>query len=498
MSEMITLVDELSRCAVIFPPGGDLPIGGTIEVGHEIGGGGFGVVHAIDHVDGVPGARLVIKRHWANGTVTPEDNAAVLGALHRAIDSRWVSNSGRIGVDLEAIPFWVGMARWGNDRVVVSVSHDLTAAGFMPFDSVIEKPDERRSWLGLPLSDRVGAAQDLVRRHALVEELGVVHGDVNSENIFVDPLGGRATMIDWDSGTLPGAPNDRVLAWGKPDDFVAPEVKTTHGLDISLFGPETERWALGLAVHYVIFGVNPLFFLDRLTTSRIRDYLATGHQWPDIDVGSPMFNTPNRAFYSHYLQDLADLPPAAIDLFRDFVTLGALDPTRRPTARQWADALSQITAPPVVDYVRLSAVRTLDVLPVRIAWNIPGATEVHIAGRGPLPASGRDDLLLDRTQSIRVVATNPFGRLIHDTQRVEVIRTPGVPQFDLARPPSTESLTRRSPGPILPDLAHVVLSKVGRATRFPMVLTSAATSPGRLAFTRRVPRNLRSGPSIHG
>lgn len=431
----VVVTQVLSRSTELEPYLGAaaLDAGDELDVGRELGGGGFGTVHRVDAVAGSRAPGVVVKRYASSQLARPSDNAAVLHALHRAVAGRWSSTPDDPKRQLGAVPYWVGCARWGADLVTISLARDLTVEGYVPFESILSDVGQLRGWLGLDLADRLAAAHAFAAGHAAAEAIGCIHADVNVENVFVDPTGGRAVTIDWDSGTVPGAPNHPVpLTPGKLDDFLSPEAKATGQLIPSNINELTERWAVGCMVHYLLFGVGPLFFLATFSERSVDEYLRS-NTWPDIDRNSPLIHAPNWNFYTRYLQVLAELPDGVVDLFREFVTVGARTPSSRPTAAAWRDALTAVAQPPAFDWVVVSGHATGAGRPVRVSWSAPGATTVIVDGDGPFPAAGWTNVALDTSRSIRVLAVNPFGTTLHETPVVAVLAAPAPLNFALPR-----------------------------------------------------------------
>jgi serine/threonine protein kinase len=439
----LKITREFSACRTLLPLRAmGLVVGSTMAVGEEIGGGAFGTVYSCVQIAGSKVAGLVVKRHHENSGVTPEQCAGVLGALHAAVDARWGTTAAAVREHLAGMPFWVGWARWGGDEVMVSVSVNLIDLGYEPFDPILESPSRLSGWLALSILDRLQIARTFAASHALCEEMDFLHADVNVENMFVDPSGRRSTLIDFDSGCLPGSPNPRPLTWGKPDDFVAPEAKVGGRLDPDAIDRFSERWAVGWMLHYLLFGVGPLFFLTQLSSPVIGQYLAA-FTWPDIDHNSPLFNRPNRSFYSRYLQELAELPVGAIEMFRQFVTVGALDPHRRPSSSEWCDALDSVTSPPVFERVTLSTETILYLQAVQVSWTASGADTVTIDGAGTFANHGRAQVIPSRSGPIRLVARNAFGAVEHLTAHISVLRGPRL--VVLLSPKAIMSGTRPAP-----------------------------------------------------
>lgn len=487
------VTEVLSTCALVepFPGAASVGVGDRLTLGPEIGSGGFGTVRACTAASGRPMGGTIAKRHDGNQVTPAIDGANVLIALHRAITpaarSCW-----------PAVPFWVGRCWWGGTECIVSLAADLTALGFEPFEAVVEDGARMRDWVRAPLSDRHAVARTLARAARAAEEVGFVHADINVENTFVDLAQGRAALIDFDSGWLPGAPTSGPSTWGRADDFVAPEVRGGGTIDCSRLGALSDRWSVGVLLHYLLFGVGPLFFLRSVSDADVRSYLSQ-HTWPDVDTGSPLFNQPNRAFYASYLQDLADLPHEVADLFRQLVTDGQDDPATRPAAAAWADALTTTAAPPHFASVTTSAAATVAGRPIRVAWSAPGASSVLVDGTGPHPADGRIEVDLGRSRSIVLVAENAFGRVEHRTSVIAVHQGPRivrleVPPASIRTPPGWLRLPL-STAPPVPAVPHPPVGTWPVGTRVQLPAAGAWPSTGRRAPARlRLPALRRPGP----
>jgi hypothetical protein len=300
--------------------------------------------------------------------------------------------------------------------------------------------------------------------------------------VFVDPAGGRAAIIDWDCGVLPGSPNALPLSCGKTDDFVAPEAKLGGAIDPNAIDLLSERWAVGYMVHYLLFGVGPLFFLQRLSAQDVAAYLGA-HTWPDIDPQSALFNAPNRGFYSRYLQDLAELPTAVVDLFRDFVTHGTSDPSLRPSSAEWRDALEAVAAPADFDWVTIGEEVTIAAEPVRVSWSAPAASAVFINGDGPHPADGWVDVYLTKTGPVSLEATNTFGSSVYLSDDVIVLGLPSRPQLSIDPPSITLPRLVMEVG-ISPDIPTPITFPAAAYDRLHMLRSGIARFFGRSELVR--------------
>ncbi len=75
-------------------------------------------------------------------------------------------------------------------------------------------------------------------------------------------------------------------------------------VDVNLF---TDRWAVFIGIHYLLFSNSPFFFLTEANTKSVADYLRD-HRWPHISPDYPLFNRDYEPYHLEYLRAFADLP----------------------------------------------------------------------------------------------------------------------------------------------------------------------------------------------
>ena len=117
------------------------------------------------------------------------------------------------------------------------------------------EPQEKGTWL-THFHMCIQIARAVRRLHAA----GLAHSDLSYKNVLVDPVTGRAVVIDIDGLVVPGKfPPDVV---GTPD-FIAPEVLETRSLKLgdpgkNLPGILTDRHALAVLVYMYLLYRHPL------------------------------------------------------------------------------------------------------------------------------------------------------------------------------------------------------------------------------------------------
>lgn len=209
--------------------------------------------------------------------------------------------------------------------------------------------DQKGTWLS-HIHVCIKIARAMRRLHAA----GLAHSDLSYNNVLVDPVSGNACIIDDDGLVVPGKyPPDVV---GTPD-FIAPEVMETKGL--SLDDPKrklpsrlTDLHALAVLIYMYLLYRHPLrggkvwdldpakdeemamgakaLFVEHPTdkTNRVKINDLDKSQLPQGD--------PSKLPYTicgPYLKPLFD---------RAFID-GLLNPSARPTAQEWEDALVKTT-----------------------------------------------------------------------------------------------------------------------------------------------------------
>lgn len=179
---------------------------------------------------------------------------------------------------------------------------------------------------------------------------GLAHSDLSYKNVLIDPVSGRATIIDIDGLVVPGKFPPDVI--GTPD-FIAPEVMATKHLgktdkNRKLPSIQTDRHALAVMIYMYLLYRHPLrggkihdldpqkddelgmgsraLFIehptDKSNRPKLNDVKPTHLPWADV-------NKISYAVVGPYLKQLFD--KAFID--------GLQDPNARPTANEWEHAL---------------------------------------------------------------------------------------------------------------------------------------------------------------
>lgn len=254
---------------------------------------------------------------------------------------RLVEWNGKIGVVLPFYPskyFFNGGPFDGKEKEGKWFASAKLRNRFLP-------ADQKGTWLS-SLHMCLKLARAVRRLHAA----GLAHSDLSYKNVLVDPISGNSCIIDADELVVPGKYDAGVL--GTPD-FIAPEVMETKGLKLGdpnkkLPSIATDRHALAVLIYMYLLNRHPLrggkvwdidpakdeemsmgekaLFIEHPTDK-------TNHVKPqDLEKSQLPQGDPTRLPYTicgPYLKRLFD---------RTFID-GLHNPSARPTAAEWEDAL---------------------------------------------------------------------------------------------------------------------------------------------------------------
>lgn len=193
----------------------------------------------------------------------------------------------------------------------------------------------------------LNVSRAVARMHAA----GLAHSDLSYKNVLIDPITGNASIIDIDGLVVPGKFPPDVI--GTPD-FIAPEVLSTMSLDKrdpnrKLPSMQTDRHALAVMIYMYLLYRHPLKGGNYFGTgdSTQEDNLMMGSKALFIEHPTDKANRPKSN-----QTDPRELPWADINklpyticgpylksLFDRAFIEGLHNPSRRPSAEEWKDAL---------------------------------------------------------------------------------------------------------------------------------------------------------------
>ena len=209
--------------------------------------------------------------------------------------------------------------------------------------------DQKGSWL-----THFHLCLQIARAVRRLHAAGLAHSDLSYKNVLVDPVRGRAAVIDCDGLVVPGKyPPDVV---GTPD-FIAPEVLQTRSLPLrdpgkKLPSIQTDRHALAVLIYMYLLYRHPLRGgkVNDLDAAKDEE-LSMGAKALFVEHPTDKSNRPKTANLAPAelpQGDVDKLPyticgPYLKDLFDRAFIQGLHNPSLRPTAQDWETALVKTT-----------------------------------------------------------------------------------------------------------------------------------------------------------
>ena len=202
---------------------------------------------------------------------------------------------------------------------------------------------------GKPWSLFIAIAKNLSAAVYNVHEIHQVIGDLNPDNILVNPNDGMVTLIDTDSYHISDSSRTYRCEVGMPE-FVAPELQGIHfpSEPLPTFTPESDRFALAVLIFALLMnGAHPF-------SCRIISGSASQFQPVDNIRRSRCAFFPESCSgemdIPRYAPDLSALPDNIQKLFRRAFVISHGRPSLRPTAEEWYYALEKLE-----DHLRICA-----------------------------------------------------------------------------------------------------------------------------------------------
>ena len=194
---------------------------------------------------------------------------------------------------------------------------------------------------GKPWSLYIAIAKNLAAAVHNVHEIHQVIGDLNPENILVNPNDGMVTLVDTDSYHIADSNRTYRCGVGMPE-FIAPELQGIHfpSAPLPTFTPESDRFALAVLIFALLMnGAHP-FSCKVISGSSSKfqpiDNMQNGKCAFFQDSRSSNMDIPR------YAPDIESLPENIQQLFRRAFVSGHGNPSLRPSAEEWYNALEQL------------------------------------------------------------------------------------------------------------------------------------------------------------
>jgi len=199
----------------------------------------------------------------------------------------------------------------------------------------------RTNFYNMPIDHRLKMAYDLVEAFFHLEQMKFIYADLNPKNFFVNEKDGKLCLIDYEGGAI----NDNPETYGKPGEWLAPEIQEqllNSNSPIIKVDLNTDTWAVAIAVHFMLFNFHPLFFLKVRGKKEMTDYFKK-HKWAEIDKTNSNFRTEVSGIYDGYIGKLkTQIKPALYKAFSDTINNGYKNRSMRLSYKQWLNVLGGV------------------------------------------------------------------------------------------------------------------------------------------------------------
>jgi serine/threonine protein kinase len=306
--------------------------------------GGFGrIYHCLGFNFGKPPVPQVVKIFKESAEGRDEHSWNTINRMQARIIDK-VKEFKKNGEDflehypaLIALPQLVFSGILDGQTVRGYISSDLSALNYKSFDKIMEEEKYLNDFAERNMEDKFVMCYHLAKSFRLLESISFIHADLSADNIFVSMKQPYCAIIDFDSGAVVENQEDNPSTWGKPQDWLAPEISFQIGSDgdvinINLF---SDIWSVAVAMHYLLVCVPPYLFLQELSKNVFSQYTSK-YTWPQVNETEPYYNDDNTGFYEYLLSFLnANIPEEVFIQFQNTFTKGVFEPPLRTSYYKW-------------------------------------------------------------------------------------------------------------------------------------------------------------------
>jgi serine/threonine protein kinase len=478
----------------------------TIELRESpLGAGSFGDVYDCVSINGAsPDPPQVVKILRDNGNGSADKGFETIRKLQQKIIENNEGLSALQKPRLESLPALRALPQFSflgemDGRQVLGYSADrLDPEEYISFSMILEDSQLRGEYLTLTIDDRLLLATEMVEGFQALAEMSFIHADINAPNLLINIKDCHLAIIDYDSGAVTDAPDDKPTTFGKKDDWLAPEIQDQMNpqtpqqitVKVDLF---TDTWAVFIGIHHLLFLCHPLFYLESLSSSNIRSYLEA-YQWPSIDTIYPLFSSFVEPKIYHRYRDLLNLVPDAV-LRKLSVTMnkGFREPTLRTSYKQWALTLRAVQRGPEIAYFIADKETIVAGMRTRLSWSVSGAHKVLIDnGIGEVDLDECLDLTLTESQLYTLTARARNGESVSAYVSVRVWPVPVLRSLQVPTCSIRQRISLHTPRTAPPQIHIPVTLSLGVHVTEPALKRGAAE---RLEVVRaRMPTRIPKAP----
>jgi serine/threonine protein kinase len=405
---------------------------GTIDIEDvPFGQGGFGVAYRALRFDGRSTPPQVVKLLVAGGGAARQGFDTT-----RALQQRLRDENLKLGGTLlrqfpalQAVPQLSFEGQLDGRPVLGYTANDLTHAGFEELGGILNNPVRARHFRDIAVPAKMRIAAEIVSAFEFLNSVvRFMHADIKAEALFLDLRGFHAAIIDFDSGAVAQNAGDKPTTYGTKQDWLAPEIAREidapgNARRIVHVDMLSDVWSVNIAIHYLLTGLHPLFFLSEIS-KRSMDAYVQRFKWPDVDPGFKFFEKGLAKTYQRYMAFVrASVPRTIIERLSFTITNGFSDPTRRTLYGQWKSELNILNQPGIR---RFAADRLIveDGTPVHLTWDVTGASRLELSHVGDVTGRTSADVSVIQDTVFDLVLTPAAGSPVRKSLTVQIDRRP--------------------------------------------------------------------------
>ena len=291
-----------------------------------LGAGGQGTVYRVTRRAGLPVSDLLVKIF---AQALPPGLLHIVAALHKGSRTLPLKQCPA----LRALPLFVLHGTLDGQPCQGYVMRYVTGE---PLSTILDS--QRVHYVQLPFQERLALCQQYAEAMHLLSSLGIVHADLNGQNLMIDMAQRALAIIDLDGGCVASSAMPPAVVGKWEPDWMAPEVwqtyRQTSGHPTLKPSIEVDLWAIACGIHHLLFGLAPFFFIAE--TPEISVYLGQC-RWPHFPPRPGIKTRNERAvpYYEATYKRAGDLQR----YFQGAFNAGYDNPGRRPAAYLWIQAL---------------------------------------------------------------------------------------------------------------------------------------------------------------
>ena len=291
----------------------------------------------------------------------------------------------------------------------------------------------RNKFYNLPVDHRLKMAHDLVEGFSHLEQMKFIYADLNPKNFFVNEKEGRLCIIDFEGGAI----NDNPETYGKPGEWLAPEIQKqllNSNSSVIKVDLNTDTWAVAIAVHFMLFPFHPLFFLKVRGEKEMAEYFNK-FSWSDIDKSHSNFRAEHSGTFDWYTDKLNNqLNPILYKAFADTINKGYNNRSLRLSYKQWLNILGAVMLPPKIVFFASDRSAIIQGVPITLKWKVDSAHTIEI-DNGVGDVSGKTEIrtIPQKDAIYKIRAIGHFGEA-EATVDIKLFPTPVLENLKVPMP----------------------------------------------------------------